>query len=257
MSNSCHLHYEDKGDSQTAIVSFAGRKGMKGGIPTFEFSSIMSGIHAHKIYLRDPHKIWYQKGIPGIGNDIDEIAEWLDAFLNRCGARRTVFIGNSAGGYAALVLGALLSADRVHAFGPQTRLTDPKDSHTEDGIQKMMDDPETTKQYLNVKDLLKDYKPSTLPHINIYYAKHNSIDAIHAHRVEEIDNVRLYPFLYKDHGLIRDLKNLGALNLILRSGTWEVEYSRPVTYVLSLYANLMLPLLDKLRKVKRSIISFL
>jgi hypothetical protein len=253
MSDSDHLYYEGQCSSDTALVSFAGRAGYHGGIPTFEFSSILSGINAHKLYLRDPHLIWYQRGIPGIGEDIDEIAEWLDDFLDRRGIKYTVFIGNSAGAYAALVFGALLSASRIHAFAPQTRLKKPKDSHSDGAIKEMLSDPKANRQYLNVRDVLEGCKIHERPYVDVYYARNNKIDNRHVRRIEGIKGIKGHPISYNDHTLARHLKHFMVLKLLLKLGTWSPSYSEPGTYILCRCADMVIPVADKLKKVKKSI----
>jgi hypothetical protein len=73
------------------------------------------------IFVRDPRQAWYQLGIDGIGADVAEIVDWL---RRRChGYARSVAVGNSMGGYAALLLGGLAELDVAVAFNPQTTIT--------------------------------------------------------------------------------------------------------------------------------------
>lgn len=63
---------------------------------------------------------WYLGGIATLGTDIPTTGEKLREVCERY--RRVICVGNSMGGYAALVFGAIIDADRVIAFSPQTRI---------------------------------------------------------------------------------------------------------------------------------------
>jgi hypothetical protein len=71
------------------------------------------------IFLRDIRKQWY---IGGINTELDSVLK-LSEFLKKETEGYKVFtIGSSAGGYAAILYGSLLSANRVYAFNSQFNL---------------------------------------------------------------------------------------------------------------------------------------
>jgi hypothetical protein len=102
-------------DSDTLVVAFGGIAGGLG-TPPFEFFRILSRIGVKKAFVRDHHQAWYHRGVKGVGRDIDAVSRHLREL---CAGRRAIFVGNSAGGYAALLFGAAIGAE-VHAFSPQT-----------------------------------------------------------------------------------------------------------------------------------------
>ena len=71
------------------------------------------------LYLRNRHQ-WYIGGLKGIGKNIDHTL----AFLRKQFAlyNKVLCIGSSAGGYASLLFGSLLSSDTVIASNAQTDL---------------------------------------------------------------------------------------------------------------------------------------
>lgn len=103
------------------IVAFGGiNHGIGVGIPPFEFLRSLSAQGCDTIFVRDPQQAWYQLGIDGVGADVPEIVDWL---RQRCrGYARSVAVGNSMGGYAALLFGRLAELDVTIAFNPQTTI---------------------------------------------------------------------------------------------------------------------------------------
>lgn len=78
-------------------------------------------IRAHKhIFLRDVFKQWYLEGINAKLNTPEKVADWLE---HETTGYRVVTVGSSAGGYAAVLYGSLLNAERVIAFNAQFSLT--------------------------------------------------------------------------------------------------------------------------------------
>src|SRR5919108_4931419 len=103
--------------SSTLVVAFAGLKGFFGGFPAFEFRNTLSSVDVKSAFLRDHYSAWYHRGVLDVGPDIDSVVALLREFRSQ--ADEMVMIGNSAGGYAALLFGSLLDCE-AHAFSPQT-----------------------------------------------------------------------------------------------------------------------------------------
>jgi len=102
------------------VVAFAGLGHALGGIP-YEFHRTLSGVDCAALYVRDLGRRWYQYG-PGDGDsDPRQVIKRIRQAKKHCGARRLVFLGNSMGGFGALMYAALMpQADAVLAFSPQT-----------------------------------------------------------------------------------------------------------------------------------------
>jgi len=114
--------------SALALVTFASF--CNPGRPAPSFAFLNSTLRARRLealdcdlfYLLAHRNDWYQSGIRGFeARDLRGAAAQLRQLLTDRGHARTVFMGNSMGGYAALACGALCGADGVVAFAPQTR----------------------------------------------------------------------------------------------------------------------------------------
>jgi acetyl esterase/lipase len=142
-----------------------------------------------------------------VGTDIDAVAERLREIT--ADAEEVVMIGNSAGGYAALLFGALLGAE-VHAFSPQTFI-DPalrqlhEDTHWSLFLDALGDDLDS-----RYADLLPLLAQGDGP-FHVYYPAAERIDALHAERLADLTQVTLHAFYYGGHGLVRALRAVGWL----------------------------------------------
>lgn len=83
--------------------------------PCREFSRV--------ILLRDVYKQWYINGINENYNSIEKLASLLEGLTS---GYETVFVGSSAGGYAAALLGTLVGADFSICFAAQFNLNELK-----------------------------------------------------------------------------------------------------------------------------------
>ncbi|GGD03529.1 hypothetical protein [Hyunsoonleella pacifica] len=76
--------------------------------------------NAHKhIFIRDVQKQWYVEGISATHNSPDKLLKLLKELTQ---GYKIFTLGSSAGGYAAMLYGGLLKADRVYAFNAQLNL---------------------------------------------------------------------------------------------------------------------------------------
>ena len=106
------------------------------------------------IFIRDIFKQWYLKGINNEFNSIETLAVFL---RNELEGYKAVFIGSSAGGFIAVLLGGLLQVDRVYSFNGQCFITDLLDSSrpiVDPILFKERYNPEVFKYY-NVKPFIK------------------------------------------------------------------------------------------------------
>src|SRR2546430_8655962 len=112
--------HEFSSASSTLLIAFAAMSTVSP--PPFHFFEFTSGLGVKRLFVRDPASVWYQRGVPGFGETIDEVAAALQSIIDEQDIERMVVIGSSAGGYAALAFGTLLRADLVLSFAPQSTL---------------------------------------------------------------------------------------------------------------------------------------
>jgi len=199
-------------------IFFAGI-GNKGKLPHFSFYEVSSKINTNKIFVRDIHKLWYHKGLPGIAKNIDEIALYLFQYTQDDQFKRIIFIGNSMGGYAALLLGTLLSVNTVIAFCPKTFISPAMRFFSQDWsnwrqVWKLFWLPSAQRKYFDLKSLLKRKSQGT--HYHIYYSTQKRIDKLHVLRIKEYQNITLHSYNIGGHGLVKHLRNTHKLRRILQ-----------------------------------------
>ncbi len=78
----------------------------------------LSGTPINKILVRDHTNAWYHRPISGLGGDVDEIASSLRQLIDTFSPRQIITLGQSMGGYAAIMFGFLLGVDAILSFGP-------------------------------------------------------------------------------------------------------------------------------------------
>ena len=89
-------------------------------MPPLEFYNASKIIDEHKIFIRDFSQCWYQDGICSARNDIFSSARKLAELIEEIEPLKVYFVGNSMGGYAAILFSCLIGAGEVVAFAPQT-----------------------------------------------------------------------------------------------------------------------------------------
>lgn len=87
----------------------------------FEWWNLRHPKACKHIFIRDIYKQWY---LHGINVELDSIEKLTDFLKDEIAGFDTYFIGSSAGGYAAVLLGSLLNAKRIYSFNNQFFLTD-------------------------------------------------------------------------------------------------------------------------------------
>ena len=213
-------YLENLNGSKKLLVSFGGiNQGL--GIPVFEFFNSISDIDCDKIYLRDFNQAWYQKGIDSELDSIDRILDNLKNKLFHNNYQRVCFIGNSMGGYAAILFGTLLNVDRVVSFAPQSYIDyynrlislDRRWSTEISCVHKF---EKKKKEYFDLKKYLKK-NPNYKTEISLYYSINHRLDKKHSERLRYQKNIVLHPIEEGGHSVVKVLRNNGMLKSILKS----------------------------------------
>ncbi|WP_165190192.1 hypothetical protein [Caulobacter soli] len=104
--------------ASTLVVAFSSLGRDQAGLG-YEFERLAERDDCSVLLLRDVATSWYH-AVPGVEGGVEGLARFLAGRTE--GYERTVFLGYSMGGYAALLYGRLLAADAILAFAPQTLL---------------------------------------------------------------------------------------------------------------------------------------
>ena len=205
------------GSSEVLLISFAG-VGIGMGVPYFEFLKLISDLPVQKMFVRDVQKSWYHAGLKGLSANIDQSVEVLRGIIAESGARRVLTIGNSMGGYAAILYGALLGADEVLVFAPTTfanwknrlRYLDFRPL-----FGYLRRSPVKSPKYYDLARVPGIEKPR----IQIYFDADYREDTAHArHLAKAASNVQLHPcYIGGKHHVIKKLKEQGELQGIIQS----------------------------------------
>jgi predicted esterase YcpF (UPF0227 family) len=205
-------------DGSSKLYIFFG--GIQAGIvmPSFEFYNSSKIISENKIFVRDFDQCWYQKGLPGAGNDVPAIAAYLKLMINEVGAEKVFFVGNSMGGFAAILFVALIGLGEAIAFAPQTFVSRDlrlrhDDSRWLSQIDNMYNLPIIKEEYLDLRRLLLGLKNK--PKLSIFVSTNDSLDEAHANHLQDVPNVRVFKFKEGGHGVVKLLRDLGKLPEIL------------------------------------------
>ena len=205
-------------DSDVMLIAFGG---IKGGldIPVFEFFKSTSIFPVKKMYFRDLKQTWYHSNLPGIGNNVDEIASFIINQIKLQKVHRVVMIGNSMGGYAALLFGYLVKSDVIHSFSPQTFISQIfrwkyNDSRWKNQIKNVYKSSNRIKKYFNLRKLFQD-RTNRKTKFKVHYSVHDHLDYIHANRMNIFPNVEVIGYKSRGHRLIKYLRDIGELNKIL------------------------------------------
>jgi hypothetical protein len=215
-------------DSDTMLIAFGGMPGHIG-MPVFEFFTLTKDLAIKKVYLRDLARAWYLAGIPGFGDDVPSTAEALRNTIEKIGAKRVVMAGNSSGGWAALLFGALAGADLVLAFAPQTvlladQLHAVEDTRWDAQLRRLTKREMVDERFLDLVPVLSSPDRPRPVNFVVHYPSDYALDTFHAERLGGREGVELvgYPGV-RNHGLIRKLRRTGQLGDILEAAVRQAQ----------------------------------
>ena len=109
-------------NTETLIVAFSGY-GSIGHGTKFDFYNLLTkhfGTTADLHFYCDDKMNCYNHGVADISEDITGVVEYFKPIVEQY--KNTIFLGNSAGGYAASLYGSLLGVKSVIAFNPPTKM---------------------------------------------------------------------------------------------------------------------------------------
>jgi len=198
------------------LVAFSGHWGQLA-VPVFEFASALAKLPAGRLLLREPNHAWYHRGLPEAGPDIGSVRRLLERHIQELQPRAVVGLGASAGGYAALLFGAILCFDEVHAFAPQTTLgrwhrLRMRDFRWRKDFRRLYANG-CTRELLDLRAVLQPREDRTTFHI--HYCRHERLDVLHAERLSRLPNVVLHSYGGGAHRLANWLYRRGDLLRIL------------------------------------------
>lgn len=180
------------------IVCFGGMALLFGGILPFEFLNYLSSIYTNEydlIFYVDKHQCWYHKGIEHITTNIEETVLYLNAIIKDGNYNKVIFMGTSAGGYAAILFGSLCdNVNNVISFKPQTILENP-----------------TNVKYRDLRNIINETTNYILYGNKSIYCRDDLHHILHCENIEHFPNVRVIKSdtcdlkQLRDNGFIKQL----------------------------------------------------
>ncbi|MDX9873855.1 MAG: alpha/beta fold hydrolase [Spongiibacteraceae bacterium] len=185
-------------------------------IPPFEFYRAAQIVNEHRIFIRDFAQVWYHCGLPGVSSDIPSTVSWLQRQIEALQPTEVVFVGNSMGGYAAMLFGALAGGVRTIAFSPQSFISPWRRCLA--GDRRWPRQVRKTCRASLLRYRAWDLKP-ILSHrpvqIDLFAPQGHRLDRYHAERLGDIPGITLHLLPCDTHGLVRLLKEQGRLPALL------------------------------------------
>ena len=204
-------------ETYPVLVCFGGLRNVMSGLQ-FEFVRHTEGMPVHRIFARDLAQCWYQQGLAGIAPDVPSTALALRSVLDDLGPGRRVFVGTSAGAYAAVLFGVLCPADEILAFGPQEALTRwcrlrSRDNRWKDMVKKARASA-VDRSHLDLVRLLRAH-PDHGP-VAVHYGNGDHADTVYASHLGRLPGVTGggHP---GGHAFVRQLRDNGELSVILKN----------------------------------------
>lgn len=204
--------------SKTMLISFAAMSSLKP--PPFHMFETTSGLPVKRLFVRDPALVWFQRGVPGFGDTIDEVAASLKSILDEQEVERLVVMGSSAGGYAALAFGALLEADLVLSFSPQTILDrswldEIGDERWPGRFKDLAALGGPDPRWVDLREALsRERRDGT--EFAVHYPSSQK-DGSHAEHLRDLPGVTMIGYERASHSFIQGLRDRGELVQIFRS----------------------------------------
>lgn len=192
-----------------------------------------SGRRFNRILVRDFMNSWYHRGVPGLGDDVDEAAVNLGSIIDAISPSRIITIGQSMGGYAAILFGMLLRADRIVAFGPLSHLDAERAKEYGDrAFIPVMQDLRTDPPKRVYDDLVRLGKALNFRgELHVIFGTrtqnddgvHGSFDAVHALRLAQLPGTILHPYPESLHAVVQWLIDNQRIDDLLATVLTEGE----------------------------------
>ncbi len=223
-----HLEYRHPGLPLVIACGFVSWQGQ----PEYDFINRLQTLEAlchvqfNKIFLRDSQNCWYQRGVRGLGDSVAGVLQALQELIRQLQPPQVITLGQSMGGYGALVLGLLLPADVIISFASlsclESQLLELIQDHR--WLPTLRELEKTELPPGNCPDLvpLLAQKP---PHTKVHYVFGSNprdadgtinLDAVHGVRLRSAcPNLQLYPYPQAGHAIVKYLGESHLLNGLL------------------------------------------
>lgn len=202
-----------KGDPKRILVCFGGLMHSFGKMNSFEWLRSTRRMKCTRVYVQDLSQSWYTAN-----------SAWWHLYLKELifGAKHVCFMGTSAGGYAAMHFGHMLTINRVIAFGPQVALTEDERERIGDRKWRRHRTNLAKKgiSFAPSHDLTRSLSgiPNHFTQYHVHFCKKCPTDKRSAWAVADCDGVALHPHNCNDHNSAKWLRKHNKLLPIIKEG---------------------------------------
>lgn len=204
--------------------------------PRFDFFGRSKKLEAltqqplNRILLRDPLNAWYQRGVPGLGQTVDDVALGLRSLIAQAAPSKVITIGQSMGAYAAILFGQLLGVEQILAFGPLSFLDSARAKQIGDrrwlSVMEALEADPPPILYSDLVTLCQLYQGSA--DLRIIYGQKSdpgldspeNLDEYHAQRLGALPHCRLYPYPESEHAIVKYLIDTEQIDGLLQAAIW-------------------------------------
>ena len=217
--SSVSLSLDMDNDSRALLIAFGG---IQGGlqIPPFEFFNATGALPIKRMFVRDLRQSWYHRGVRGHGSNILELSDSLAQLVSEHEVDRLVVTGTSMGGYACLLFGALLGADRAIAFAPQTVLAravlaELGDHRWDEDLDRVEAAGPLDERWVDLARALPEARRAQT-RCDVLFDPAIALDKAQCIRLEGLPGVQLISREGGGHQIARDMRDAGELEPLLR-----------------------------------------
>jgi len=166
-------------------------------------------LDMNQMFISDVHGMWYHgnyKGLPGLG--YKTLFKFLKKRINKLKPEKIITIGASKAGYGAILFGALLNADVVYSFSPQTIMDDifyeKFDMHNRvEKLKKEIPEFELAEKTKDLRKVILEHKDNKTQY-NIFHGSGNIEDTRNIEHISDLKNIKVYTLPYVHHKISRD-----------------------------------------------------
>lgn len=198
--------------SKLVIFAFCGRK-QHIGMPLWLFQRWLSRLRAHVVYLRDFDNNHFLGGVRSLGSQEATVIA-MDHLVSKLGVERVLCLGNSSGGYGAMLYGLRIGAEKVLSFSGASSLDPAFNLHLNRAEAAIA----VKQAYPDARlDLREAYLgASRPPRTLLVYGAQAWDDRIHAEHMAGAPGIELLPVDdYKGHGTVAELVHRGRFGALL------------------------------------------
>ena len=199
-----NIHFIKKNESYPVLITFQGFSrsvllNNKNLLPFYMLNSLTATqLDINIIFVKDIEQCWYLTGYNGNSSHNDFYTDIKKIINDNFKKSKIITIGQSAGGFGALLFGTLLNADKIITFVPQTTC------YTGSNIECQYTNNPLKKHHIDKKNKLEMINDKSFYNLKNHLSKTTSIDYYIGD--DKYDNIMLNNLLMNDYNNINVIK---------------------------------------------------